>query len=1006
MSLQEVASHRRIAFIMLFTGLVGAGIFGYTQLGLSLTPDISFPMITVTTQMTGASPEEMDNLVTDVMEKAVSGVGGVQQINSTSSTGMSMVSVEFDYGDDMDQAETDVRRNVEDYQGMLPDEADDPRIFVMDPSSRPVVTMSITSTILDAEALRKFIEDDVDPIINRADGVGSTTVSGGRVRQILIEPDPAKLADSGITLAQIAAAFSGRTNDVPLGELSGNGVRTGLTFEMSYGSVEEIGETVVGYRDGNPVLLSHIADVTDGLEEVSEIVSVNGEEGIILSVTKRSEANTVDVCEEVIKAVSEVEELYGDKLDVTIVTDESDYIRDSISNLSITGITAFLAAIAILLLFLRSGKTSSLVGISIPVSLVITFFAMYLFNVDLNMLSLAGLAIAVGMLVDNSIVVIESIHRHRRMGESPLDAAVNGAGEVTAAVTSSTLTTLMVFIPILFVPGFTGQLFRDMALTICFSLVASLLVASSLVPALSTFFKDLGGEKSIPVLDKIGTGFTGLLKKTLSWSLDHRKKTLLMVSGLLLVSFLLVGTIPQTMMPEMDQGEISLSYTLARGTDLAANDSIAGVMEQKIRNIIPEEDIESFYVEVGSGSSPFGTSATNSGSMSITLSDVSGVSTATSEYSFRVLQALNSMPGVDVSVSQKGPFSSGSAVEVVISGDDVETLEAFSMEIVEALEGVPGSYSVTSSAEQRIPQYSYAPDNTALSLQGISPVALSTQMQIGFQGRTVAAYTDGGEEYDVFLRYSAENRREADDVRYSTFGGYPVEALGNLEAGSSMEQITRQDQTRMVTVTSGTAPGYTSGQVGSAAAEALDDLQVPSGVMVTMAGDYGDTNETFMYLLLAVVVALLLVYMVMAGQFESLREPFIIIFTVPLAFIGVVAALLFSGVDMSIMSLVGILMLAGISVNNGIVLVDYANKLREKGRSAREAIVESVAVRTRPIMMTAFTTIFAMVPVALGLGSGAELWQPLGVTVIGGLLSTTLLTLIVEPCLYLIAVKE
>jgi HAE1 family hydrophobic/amphiphilic exporter-1 len=1006
MSLPAVASHRRIAFIMLFIGLIGAGIFGFTQLGLSLTPDISFPMVTVTCEMAGASPEEIDNLVTDVLEKAVSGVGGVQEINSTSSTGVSMVSVEFDYGDDIDQAETDVRRNVEDYQGMLPDEAEDPRIFVMDPSAMPVITMSITSGSLDAQALRKFIEDDVDPIINRADGVGSTAVSGGRVRQILIEPDPAKLADSGISLVQIAAAFSGRTNDVPMGELSGNGIRTGLSFEMSYGSVKEIGETVVGYREGNPVLLTHIADVTDGLEEVSEIVRVNGEEGIILSVTKRSEANTVDVCEAVLDAAREVEELYGDKLDITIVTNQSEYINDSITNLSNTGIVAFIAAVAVLLLFLRSGKTSSLVGVSIPVSLVITFFAMYASGVDLNMLSLAGLAIAVGMLVDNSIVVIESIHRHRAMGESPLNAAVKGTGEVVAAITSSTLTTLMVFIPVLFVPGFTGQLFKDMALTICFSLVASLLVASTLVPAISTFLRDLGGERRIPVLDKPGTVFSGILKKTLGWSLDHRKQTLMIAAGLFLVSLLLVGTIPQTLMPDMDQGEISLSYTLARGTDLAANDSIAGVMEQKIRSIIPEEYIESFYVKAGSGSGPFSVSSSNRGSMSITLNDVSERHAGTSEYSVRILEALNSMAGVDVSISQKGPFSTGNAVEVIISGNDVETLETFSIEVAAVLEGVPGSSSVTTSAEQRIPKYSFVPDYTALSLQGISPVDISTQMQIGFRGRTVAAFTEDGEEYDVFLRYASENRREADDVRYSTYDGYPVEALGSLEPGSSMEQITRQNQTRMVTVSCGTAPGYTSGQVGSAAEEALDALLAPSGVMLTMGGDYGDTSETFMYLLIAVVAAVLLVYMVMAGQFESLREPFIIIFTFPLAFIGVVASLLISGVDMSIMALVGVLLLAGISVNNGIVLIDYANKLRDKGRSVREAIEESVSVRTRPIMMTSLTTIFAMVPVAMGLGEGAEMWQPLGVTVIGGLITTTLLTLIVEPCLYLIAAKK
>ena len=1006
MSLPGIASSRRIAFIMLFIGLVGAGIFGYTQLGLSLTPDISFPMVTVTCEMTGASPEEMDNLVTDVLEKAVSGVGGVQEIHSNSSTGLSIVTVEFDYGDDMDQAETDVRRKVEDYSGMLPDQAGDPTVSVMDPSSMPVISMSITSNDLDAKALRKLIEDDVDPIINRAEGVGATTISGGAVRQISIEPDPAKLADSGVTLAQIAAAFVGRTNDVPAGELSGNGIRTGLTFEMAYASVNEIGATVVGMRQGNPVLLSHIADVTDGEEEVTQIVRVNGEDGIILTVTKRSEANTVDVCVEVIEAVEEVEDIYGDRLNITIVDDQSDYILESISNLSTTGIIAFIAAIAVLLLFLRSGKTSTLVGVSIPVSLVITFFAMYAFGVDLNMISMAGLAIAIGMLVDNSIVVIESIFRHRKLGESALNAAVKGTEEVAAAITSSTLTTLMVFIPVLFVPGFTGQLFREMALTICFSLVASLLVAISLVPSLSTFFRDLGGEKKIPVLDTIGTRSASVLQRILHLALNHKKHTILTVVALLVLSVVLVGTIPQTLMPEMDQGEIALSYTLARGTDLAANDSIAAAIEEEIRDIIPEEYIESFYVKVGSETSRRGATAINQGSISVALSGVSERNTETSEYSFAILRAVNSMPGVDVSVSQKGPFSTGNPVEIILSGNDVHELEEFSAQVVAIMNGVPGTSSVTSSAEQRIPQYSFIPDNASLSLLGINPVDVSTQMQIGFQGRTVASYTEEGEEYDVLLRYSPLDRFEAGNVRYSEFSGYPMEALGDLESSSSMEQITRKNQTRTVTVSSGTAPGYTSGEVGTAVEEALESLTVPSGVLLTMGGDYGDQDETFLYMLIAVAVAAMLVYMVMAGQFESLREPFIIIFTVPMAFIGVVAALLITGVPMSMMSMVGILMLAGISVNNGIVLIDYANKLRKKGKTAREAIVEAVSVRTRPIIMTAFTTIFAMIPVAMGIGEGAEMWQPLGVTVIGGLVTTTLLSLIVEPCLYLIAAKK
>ena len=1006
MSLPKLAVHRRMAFIMLFLALVGAGIFGYTQLGLSLTPDITFPMVMVSTQMTGSAPEEIDNLVTDVIEKAVSGVSGVEEINSTSSTGLSMVVVSFDYGDDMDQAETEVRRKIEDFAAMLPDQADEPSVSVMDPESMPVIIMSITSDNLDAATLRKLIEDEIEPIINRAEGVGATTVSGGKVRQILIEPDPARLADSGVSLAQIAATFSGRMNDVPAGELSGNGIRTGLSFEMSYNNVDEIGQTVVGYREGNEILLNHIASVTDGFEEITQTVRVDGSEGIILTVTKRSEANTVDVCNAVMDALDDVEEIYGERLSITVFSNQSDYIKESLNNLSLTGVIAFISAIIILFLFLGSGKSSSLVGVSIPVSLIITFFAMYLTGVDLNMLSLAGLAIAVGMLVDNSIVVIESIYRYRGMGESPLNAAVKGAGEVFSAITSSTLTTLMVFIPILFVPGFTGQLFRDMALTISFSLVASLLVASTLVPGLSSYYKSLTGTKKSSVLNRLGSLFSKSLKKLLNKSLNNKKRTIIITISALLLSLILVGSIPTTMMPDMDQGEIELTYTLARGTNLAANDSVAAELENRIRDIIPEEEIESFYVKAGSENSARGATAMNQGSISITLSGVSERATGTADYISEILRATSEMAGIDVSVNQRGPFSTGEAIEIILSGDDVEELEHFSQEVADVLERVEGTSNVSTSAEQRIPQYVFVPDNAAFALLGLSQTEAANQMQIAFQGRTVAQYADGGDEYDVLLRYAENDRTDALDVQYSTFAGYPMEALGNLESSSEMETITRTDQSKAVTVTSGTEPGYTSGQVGAEAEEAIYQLDIPSGVTITMAGDYGDQDETFIYMLIAVAVAAVLVYMVMAGQFESLREPFIIIFTVPMSFIGVVAALLITGTEMSIMSLVGVLMLAGIAVNNGIVLVDYANKLKAKGKSAREAITEAVAVRTRPIMMTALTTIFAMVPVAMGLGEGSELWQPLGVTVIGGLISATLLTLIVEPCLYLIAAKE
>ncbi len=1006
MSLSALAVKRKTAFMMVFTALIGAGVFGYTQLGLSLTPDISFPSISVSCKMVGANPEEMDNLVTEVLEQAVSSVSGVQEINSTSSTGYSRVTVDFDYGDDMDQSETDIRRKVEDFSFMLPEGADDPVVSVMDPSSMPVLTISITSDNLDGASLRRLVEEELDPVINRAEGVGATVISGGSIREIQIEPDPARLAETGISLSGIAAALSGRNNNVPAGELVGNGMRTGLSFELAYQSVSEIGETVVGYNGGSAVLLWHVAEVLDGEEEVTQIVRVNGEEGIILSVLKRSEANTVDVCDAVLEQLEVMDGIYGEQLNITVVSDQSEFIKEAISNLSTTGFIAFLAAITILLLFLRSAKSSYLVGISIPVSLVITFFAMYLFEVDLNMLSLAGLAIAVGMLVDNSIVVIESIYRYREMGESPIQAAIKGAGEVAGAITSSTLTTLMVFIPILFVPGFTGQLFRDMALTISFSLIASLFVAIALVPALSSLFKNITASAKFKKLDSIGSRFSSMYSKALQWSLNNGKKAIVTSIILFIVSIFAMVSIPSELMPVMDQSEIALSYTLARNTDLASNDSIAQIIETEIRGLIPPEYIESFYVELGEKSSARGITSMNQGSINIVLCGSDKRDKSLSEYSFAILSLLKDMPGVEVSIDQKGPFSAGNPVEVILTGDDVRALEATAVEVLNVMENTRGTSSVSSSVQQRIPQYTFMPDQASLTLLGITAAEAAREMQLGFQGRTVASYSEGGDDFNVFLRYPSEQRTEYSDVLYSMNGSVPMDALGNLESTSSVESITRQDQSRTVSIYCGVAPGYTSGEVGARVQDAVNEIDMPQGVRMIMAGDYGDQDDTFLYMLLAVAVAAILVYMVMAGEFESFKEPFIIIFTVPMAFIGVVAALLLTGTEVSIMSLVGLLMLAGIAVNNGIVLVDLANKLKDDGKTAREAITEAARVRTRPIIMTALTTIFAMVPVAMGLGEGSELWQPLGITVIGGLVSATILTLIIEPCLYMYSSKK
>lgn len=993
---------------MVFIGLLGAGLYGYLQLGLDLFPDISFPVISVSTTMEGASPEEVENLITRTVEQSVSRVAGVQSVTSTSTSGMSVVSVEFDYGDNMEQAETDIRRSLEDYSDMLPDDADDPVVRVRDPSQMPVMVIAFRSDQMNSFTLRELVEDEIDPLLNRVDGVGATNVIGGRIREIQIEPDPAKLSSLGISLRQLESALAGRNYDQPAGQIIGDNMRTSITSEISYSSVEEIGQTVVTYIGEDPVLLSSIADVIDGEKAVTGHVLVDGEECVVVAIFKRSDANTVNICDGVKEKLAEIEESYGERFSFRITMDQSEFIQDSIGNLYHTGIVALIVALLVIYAFLRSWRNSFLIGISIPVSLVFTFFIMYLADVDLNMLSLAGLVISVGMLVDNSIVVIESIHRHRQMGSDPIKAAITGSKEVAGAITSSTFTTLAVFLPVLFIPGFVGQLFRDMALTVSFSLIISLCVAISLVPALSALFsKNLSSDKvtSRGFSARLSGTFKRLHHNVLSFCLDHRKATIGITGGIFILCLLLSTTVPTILMPTMDQGEISVNYALAQGFDLTPVDSVAAEMEIMVHELIPDDDLELIFVSTGRhtiGGS--GSKSINQGSIFIKLVDSDRRTVGTREYTFRLLREFASMPGVDVEIQQRG-MTGSDPVAVTLFDDDMEELIRTSSLVKSEMENIDGTSGVYTSVEQRIPELAFVPDPALLALRGISAQSVQSELDLGFQGSNVSTFTEDGEEFNVLLRYSESYRNDRTSIEYSQVNGYPLLSLGTLEDRSNPENIEREDQIRTVTIASGTAPGFSSGQVGAEIEAVMENLEI-GDITWEMAGEYGDQDNTFQYLIIAVLIAALLVYMVMAGQFESLREPFIIILTVPMAFIGVIAILLLTGSELSIISLIGILMLAGIAVNDGIVLVDYANQLRDSGMSVRKAIEKSASVRMRPILMTTLTTVLAMVPIALGIGQGAEMWCPLGITVIGGLISAVVLTLVVEPCLYSYTAKE
>ncbi|OPL18043.1 MAG: hypothetical protein AVO35_07750 [Candidatus Aegiribacteria sp. MLS_C] len=1008
MRLPELSVRRRVTFLMLFIGVFGAGVFGLTQLGVDMYPDMEFPMIMVLSTMEGAGPEEIENLVTDPLEQALARVSNVKKITSTSRPGISVVTAEFNWGHSLEQAETDVRRQLDMFEAALPEDASEPLIFALDPSMQPVLYVGFSSEVLNDFDLRTLIHEEIEPLFSRLDGVGSAVTVGGRERQINVTVRPEAMMDTGITVSQVVGVLSAVRNNTPAGRIDSGGLNMSIRIESAFHSIEEIEQLVVGMNGTTPVLLRDIATVEDGEAEVLQYVRFNGEPSISMYMNKRSDANTVNVCASIRNQLDEIERDYRGVLTPVILFDQSEFIEMAIGNLGNTAVEASILAFLVLLFFLRSWRGSSIAGLAIPISVFVTFAVMHFTGVQLNLISLAGLALAIGLLVDNSIVVLENIFRHRESGESPIDAAVNGALEVSNAITASTMTTLAVFVPILFVPGLAGQLFKEMVLTITFSLTVSLFVALSLVPLVSSWVRRLVPSHrpgTVPArLQSSVERLEGRYGRLASWAISHKKLVLLSTAGAFVLAVLLMGRLPSEFFPESDDGFLMLDIELPIGTSLEVTDRVVSSLEDSVQAIVAPEDLMAVFSTVGESEGVmaiFGSSGSNAAMMRIRLTPSSRRSTSMFEYRDRIREALRSMPGVDYSTEGGMAMMGGAAIEISLYGDNLESLYEKAEEIRDGLSAIDGVVDPTTSMEDRIPEYSFVPDPVRMGLSGVTSRQVAMDVRYSFQGTEASVYREDDEEFGIHVRLPEEMRDSREDLEYASVLGRPLIFFGRLEQRMISNVITRTDQTRMVTISCDVARGASLGAVASRVMSALRGMDT-TGFRYEMGGEMEDQRETFMYLGIAIIVAAFLVYMVMAGQFESFLEPFIIIFTLPLAFIGVALGLFVTSTPLSVMAIVGMLMLAGIVVNNGIVMVDYANQLRRRGMEIAEAIVAAATTRMRPILMTALTTILAMLPLALGLGEGAENWSPMAITVIGGMVVATLLTLVVEPCIYVI----
>jgi HAE1 family hydrophobic/amphiphilic exporter-1 len=1008
MSLSSVSVRRRISFLMLFIFIVGVGFFGLTQLGIDLYPKVQFPMIIIMSSMTGAGPEEMENLVTRNLEEAASRVASVKKITSTSVNGVSVVMAEFDWGHDLEQAETDIRRQLDLYGELLPEDATDPLVLALDPSLQPVMFIGFSSSQLDDFALRQLLENEIEPRLTRQPGVGSVSTMGGLVREIQIQADPARMEAAGVTLSQITGAIASVRNDMPAGELEAGGLSMSIRVESSVAGLSQLEQLVVGGGPGGPVLLRDVADVVDGEQEVTQYIRMDGQPSLFGIVQRRSDANTVNVCNSVNRELEAIEREYAGQLVPYVMFDQSDFISQAISNLANTAVQASVLAFLVLLFFLRSPRGALIAGAAIPVSIITTFAVMHFTDVDLNMISLAGLALAVGLLVDNSIVVLESIYRYRTQGENPCGASVNGSSEVAMAISASTLTTLAVFVPILFVPGIAGEMFREMVLTIVFSLIVSLFVALSLVPLLSSF-----ADRLVPVHRQGSLGwriqnwFESSEKKFRNLAatmVKHRKKVILITLAVLVATLAMTPLLKTEFIPSNDEGFISIEMSAPLGTSLDETDALIRALEDSLPQIFAEGDLITWYSQVGQeqgiGAAFSGAGGSWSAEMMFRLVPVHQRSTSQKEYEERIRGVLDHIPGLEYDISG-GNFMGGSPIEVEIFSDDMETLVSEGERFREVVAAIPGVREAKSSMEDMTPELSFSPDVNSMALYGLSPYTVGSEIGTALRGTEAGVFREAGEEISIVVRYPEYLRDSREDLDYLSVAGLPALNLGDFRERMMSTSIRRTNQQRSVTITCDVV-GRSLGEVASDVRRAVEDANY-NHLRIEFGGDMKDQQETFLYLGIAIVVAALLVYMVMCGEFESLLEPFIIIFTVPMAIIGVVLGLLITGTSLSVMSLIGVLMLAGIVVNNGIVLVDYANQiLRRGGRTIEEAVTEAVTVRLRPILMTALTTILAMFPLALGIGEGAESWAPLAVTVIFGMIAATGLTLLVEPCIYVV----
>jgi HAE1 family hydrophobic/amphiphilic exporter-1 len=1010
------STRRPVSIVIIVSVILILGFFSFSRTSVDLLPEMNFPMAAVITSYSGAGPEEVESQITKVMEGSLNSLSGVTEIQSTSSDGSSVVLLMFDWGTNMDSAMLDIRENISFVESFLPEGAGKPMVVKMDPNMMPILQIGVSGG--DLEQIQDIAEDIIEPRLSRIPEIASVYLTGGNVRQISVEVDPVKLENYNLSISQITSVLQAENFNMSGGQYEQGQRKYYVRNLQQFQSIKDIEDVRILSASGQAIRLGDIAVVKDDYEEITQYTRVNGEPAVGIHCMKQTGANTVAASKQVMAELDKIQQELNLDLEIDVVMDQAEYIQQSIQNTEKMILEGALLAILVIFLFLRNWRSTFIIFVSIPISIIATFILMYFTNSTVNLITMGGLALGVGRIVDDSIVVFENIYRHRQMGEPRMQAAQKGASEVGGAVIAATLTIIAVFAPIAYVQGLTSILFKPLAITICCAILASLFVSLTIIPLLAsrlltdeTMEKlaklELGEGKKLG--DRFGRWLNGLgdrYSRLLQAALKRRRRVIVGVTLLMLASLALVPVIGAEFMPAMDTGEISINIEMDKGSSIESTDEVSLEVEKRL-GTIPEVDL--VFASVGSSSVMLmgSGSHTDVSTMYVKLCPRKERDKDVNTISEDIRQTLADIPGAKIEVGvldNASMMSSGGPINIQLRGDDLDVLKDLSAQIAEVVRKVPGTREIVSSLTDGSPELQIHIDRDKAAAYGLTPIQVSSTINAAMQGTVATQYRVEGEEVDVRVKYSGEGVQDIDYLKNLTLSnalGMKVKlsqiALFQVEQGPI--SIDRYDQVRIANI-NGSLFNRDLKSVMDEIKVEVDKIELPSGYEVEYAGQNQQMMDTFADLALALMLAIILVYAVMAVQYESFFNPFVIMFSLPTALIGIILSLFITGRALSVPAFIGVIMLVGVAVSNAIVFVDYLKQQLEKGMERDEAIIETGRVRLRPILMTAFSTILAMLPLALGLGEGGEYQAPLATVVIGGLLVSTLITLILVPVVY------